>query len=386
VPEERVPAALSIQLRQPGPIPLDLSLRCETGQLLVIAGPSGSGKSTILRCVAGLHRPLTGRIDCCGALWFDSDASVAVPTRQRRVGFVFQSPSLFPHLSALDNVREAVLAGKPLHRPDRDGVARARSLLETVNLAGLEQRLPAQLSGGQQQRVAIARALARDPAVLLLDEPFSALDRVTRDKLHRELAGLRSRLTMPVVMVTHDLDEAALLGDRLALISRGRLIQEGDPQQVLRRPASVEAARLIGVRNLMRGVIASHDRHAATTWLAWDNHRVGIPLAEAFAVGTPCAWSIPEDGILLLPPNRAVRDRETVFAARATAVIALGTQLQLRLQPFDRVGMPMWMTVPRHLAESRGIVEGEMLSLRLRGSLIQLMPPASEPPPRETNG
>ncbi len=367
-------AGLDLRLAQAGPIPLDLALRCEAGQLMVIAGPSGSGKSTILRAIAGLLRPHDGHVHCAGEVWLDTRAAVDLPTRYRRIGFVFQSPALFPHLSALDNVREALIAapGSAASRPTL--VTRAAELLGMVNLAGLEHRLPEQLSGGQQQRVAIARALAREPVVLLLDEPFSALDRVTREKMHRELAGLRRRLSMPIVLVTHDLDEAEMLGDRLALVSKGRLIQQGDPQQVLRRPASVEAARLTGVRNLMRGVITAHDPSQSSTWLDWDGLPVRLPLTEGLTVGASCAWTIPEDGILMRARDRPLREFDTVFEARVSGIIALGAMLQVRLQPFDRAGLPLWMSVPRHLGASHPLREGDRLPLRLRGNLIQLLP------------
>lgn len=235
-------AGLSVQLRATAPIPLDLTLTCAPGELLALVGPSGSGKTTVLRCIAGLHHPTQGRIACDGATWLDTAQRIELPPQQRRVGLVFQGYALFPHMTALGNVAAAlghIAAGQ---RP-----ARAAALLAQVGLEGLEGHRPAGLSGGQQQRVALARALARDPAVLLLDEPFSAVDRPTRRELYRVLASLRERFSIPVVLVTHDLDEAIRLADRMAVLNQGRVLQQGAPNDVAARPVDALVARLLDV-------------------------------------------------------------------------------------------------------------------------------------------
>ncbi|WP_439532729.1 ABC transporter ATP-binding protein [Polymorphobacter sp.] len=227
------PAGLTVTIAQDGPIPLNLSLTCAPGELLALVGPSGAGKTSLLRAVAGLHRPAAGQIHCAGEPWFDSAIGIDRPPHRRRVGLVFQSYALFPHMTALANI-EAALGDTPAaQRRDR-----AHALLALVHLAGLENRRPAELSGGQQQRVALARALARDPQVLLLDEPFSAVDRRTRRALREELASLRATLTIPILLVTHDLDEAAAMADTLAVLYHGRLLQQGPPAEVLATPAS----------------------------------------------------------------------------------------------------------------------------------------------------
>ncbi|HET7135511.1 MAG TPA: ATP-binding cassette domain-containing protein, partial [Casimicrobiaceae bacterium] len=189
---------LAVAVSQQSPIPLEASFDCGPGELLALTGPSGSGKSTLLRCIAGIDRSAHGTIACAGRVWLDSVRGVNLSPQARNVGIVFQHYALFPHLTALGNVIAALG-----HRPRAARAGRARELLASVHLAGLEHRRPAELSGGQQQRVAMARALARDPLALLLDEPFAAVDRVTRQKLYRELAQLRSTLRMPIVLVTH---------------------------------------------------------------------------------------------------------------------------------------------------------------------------------------
>lgn len=224
---------LRVDLKQTGPIPLHAKFSCAPGELLALVGPSGSGKSTILRAIAGLYRPHQGRVSCNGSTWLDTGSRIDTPPHRRSVGFVFQNYALFPHMTALDNVKAALA-----HRPANERIDRARALLRLVHLEGLESRRPAALSGGQQQRVAVARALARDPGVLLLDEPFSAVDRRTRRGLHRELRELRAAVSMPIVLVTHDLDEAADLADLLCVLDRGETLQIGTASEVLAAPAS----------------------------------------------------------------------------------------------------------------------------------------------------
>ena len=224
---------LSVRLVQAGPIPLDVTLRCAPGEVLGVVGPSGAGKTTLLRAIAGLYRPQGGRIAVGEAVWFDGDAGVFSPPHRRRVGLVFQEHALFPHLSALQNV--AIALGDHPRSERRD---RAADLLRRVHLEGLEARRPAALSGGQRQRVAIARALARDPKVLLLDEPFSAVDRRTRAHLHAEILALREGLAIPMLLVTHDVDEVARLADRLCVLDAGQVRMSGPPGEVLKDPAA----------------------------------------------------------------------------------------------------------------------------------------------------
>lgn len=224
---------LSVQIAQAGQIPLNVKLACAPGEVMGVVGPSGAGKTTLLRAIAGLYRAQSGRIAVDGEVWFDSACGRDLPAHRRRVGLVFQEHALFPHLTALQNV--ALAMG---HRPARERNDRAAEMLGRVHLEGLERRKPAALSGGQRQRVAIARALARDPAVLLLDEPFSAVDRRTRARLHAEIAGLRMGLSIPMLLVSHDIDEVVRLADRICVIDAGSVCATGTPEDVLSEPST----------------------------------------------------------------------------------------------------------------------------------------------------
>ncbi len=225
--------SLSIQLQQDGPIALSVNIAVSAGETLALVGPSGAGKTTILKAIAGLYRPSRGRIVSDGQVWLDRDLGTDVPVQARRVGIVFQSYALFPHMTALGNVAEAML-----DYPRSEREARAAALLERVHLDGLGARYPAELSGGQQQRVALARALARDPHVLLLDEPFSAVDQPTRRALHALLAEIRAASAMPIIFVSHDVEDAGRSADRICFLQNGAVIEEGATRAILDDPTS----------------------------------------------------------------------------------------------------------------------------------------------------
>lgn len=219
----------------------DLSLRVAAEETVALVGPSGCGKSTLLRLVAGLERPDAGR------LLLDGRDLAGVPPQRRRIGMVFQDHALFPHL----NVGANVAFGLVERGWSRDARRkRVVELLERVDLPGLEGRRPHELSGGQQQRVALARALAPEPELLLLDEPLSNLDRTLREDLTRELAELLQRLPVRALHVTHDQEEAMALGDRVAVMRAGRLVQVEASERLLERPRDPWTARFLGHRDI----------------------------------------------------------------------------------------------------------------------------------------
>ena len=371
---------LRVTIRQIVPIPLHAELACGRGEVLALVGPSGSGKSTLLRCIAGLHTPLEGRIECDGETWLDTGCGANLSTARRRIGMVFQHYALFPHLSALENVLEGM--DDPTGPESRE---RGRELLRKVHLDGLEMRRPHQLSGGQQQRVAVARALARDPHALLLDEPFSAVDRSTREKLYGELAELRRELKMPVILVTHDLEEAVMLADRVSILSRGNTLQAGPPLEVMERPATVEVARLVGLRNVFEGRVLSHHRDRGSTVVEWNGLRLDVRLQEAFPVGARVAWSLPSAGVLLMPRDRPPDGSlDNIVDGIVGKIVTLGNHVRVPVHVQGANGALLTTTVGRHLAERYALAEGRPLYVRLRGEHIHLMP--TDDGPRDPAG
>jgi molybdate transport system ATP-binding protein len=295
---------LSVVLRQDGPIPLDLSFECDAGDTLVIFGPSGSGKTTALRAIAGLYRPAHATVHAGGQTWTDTAAGVFVPPHRRHVGYVFQDYALFPHLTALGNV-EAALTDRP--RGERR--ARAMACLAQVHLDGKASRHPHELSGGERQRVALARALAREPEVLLLDEPFSAVDRTVRRRLQDEVAALRQSLDVPMVLVTHDLDDVVRLASHVLLLEHGRRVALDTVSALMRRPDLPGLVDVAGPGTIFDAVVRHHHAGRGVVELAFDG---GTIVARGSAPeGATVRARIPARDVMLatsLPDGLSVQN------------------------------------------------------------------------------
>lgn len=225
----------------------DVSLEVPNGELVALLGPSGSGKTTLLRVIAGLETPDAGG----GEIRFHDENVVDTDIGARRVGFVFQHYALFRHMTVFENVAFGLRVRPRKTRPSRDDIrARVHNLLKLVQLGGLAGRYPSQLSGGQRQRVALARALAVEPKVLLLDEPFGALDAKVRQELRRWLRRLHDEVHITSVFVTHDQEEALEVADKIVLMNKGRIEQSGTPEEVFHKPATEFVINFLGNVNL----------------------------------------------------------------------------------------------------------------------------------------
>jgi osmoprotectant transport system ATP-binding protein len=302
----------------------DLSMSIDKGAITVFVGPSGCGKTTSLRMINRMVEPTSGTITVDGR----DVTSVPAAQLRRSMGYVMQSSGLMPHRSVLDNIATV---------PRLNGVSkaasrkRAQELLDVVGLAsGLGRRYPSQLSGGQQQRVGVARALAADPPVLLMDEPFSAVDPVVRDELQKELLRLQRDLAKTIVFVTHDIDEATVLGDRVAVFAGGgKLAQYAAPEEILRAPANDFVASFVGRdRGFRHLAFSPSDRvpiHPVDTVLAGELDQDRGPGADGWqlvvdADHRPLGWSAPGAGAAKVPGGSLFHKGETLRRALDAAL------------------------------------------------------------------
>jgi molybdate transport system ATP-binding protein len=328
-----------------GPFGVSLRVHSGPGEVVALLGPNGAGKSTALQALAGLVPVTAGRVELAGRLLDDPLAGVHVPTEARRVGMVFQDYLLFPHLSALDNVAFGLRARGVARRT---ALRRAGAWLDRMGLPDQAKSRPSALSGGQAQRVALARALATDPALLLLDEPLAALDAGTRLEVR---AGLRRHLADYAgctVLVTHDALDAMVLADRLVVVERGRVVQEGTPTEVARAPRTDYIARLVGL-NLYRGRGAEHAVHVGGTAIT-----VAEPVhGPAFAAFPPSAVALhrsrPEGSARNVWHGRVRHleqhaDTVRVEVEAAVTVLADVTPPAVAELGLD-VGAPVWVAV-----------------------------------------
>lgn len=230
------------------------------GEYLGILGASGSGKSMTFKCIAGIETPDEGKIILNGKVLFDSEKKINLKPQERNVGYLIQNYALFPHMTVEENI------GAGLRCPQKEKYSKVAELMGIFNIKGLEKKYPNQLSGGQQQRVALARALIYNPDVLLLDEPFSALDSYLKDKLQTEILELLKLYKGEVLMVTHDRDEAYRLCEKLAIVDKGRIVMNGHTKEIFEQPGIVAAARLTGCKNISPCRILDSNKILAEEW------------------------------------------------------------------------------------------------------------------------
>jgi molybdate transport system ATP-binding protein len=361
---------LQVALQNTTPMRLDASFECAPGELLALVGPSGSGKTSLLRAVAGLlkSKTLRGRVAVGGQAWFDSERALNLPPQQRHAGFVFQHYALFPHLSALENV---ALAAGPAWEPQRVG-----ALFERLGLAGLERRRPAQLSGGQQQRVALARALAREPKVLLLDEPFSAVDAPARQALHRELASLRQTVSTPMVLVTHDLGEARRLADRVVIVDAGHSLQTGTPAHVFASPRNARVAQLVGIQNHFRGTF--HKQEPGWGRLQWGAAAVELRVLDKNRIpdGATVTWVVAGERIDLLADGDA---QGNILRCKILEQLALGETSLCTLEPERLPGEKLTLNLSTAQLRSLDAAPHGWLRLVIAPEAIHIMPQKDGP-------
>ncbi len=271
-----------------------VSFHVPEGAFYTLLGPSGCGKTTTLRCVAGLERHETGTITVGGVVVSAGRPATFTPPNKRDIGMVFQSYAIWPHMTVFGNVSFPLRAGKERFS-QAELARRVGEALETVQLGGYEKRMATQLSGGQQQRLALARAIIRRPRLLLLDEPLSNLDARLREQMRTELRDLQRRLGITTLYVTHDQSEALSMSDTIAVMSRGKIVQEGPPQEIYQRPATRFVAQFVGTTNFLAGEVLGPGGDGRT--------RLETPAGQIEAICPPGATASGRVTLSIRPEN-----------------------------------------------------------------------------------
>ncbi|MDY0011891.1 MAG: sulfate ABC transporter ATP-binding protein [Rhodocyclaceae bacterium] len=325
----------------------NISLDFPTGQLVALLGPSGCGKTTLLRIIAGLEQADRGQV-----LLEGEDAS-ATHVRERQVGFVFQHYALFRHMTVFDNVAFGLRMKPRAQRPSEAVIrAKVKALLDLVQLGWLADRFPAQLSGGQRQRIALARALAVEPRVLLLDEPFGALDAKVRKELRRWLRKLHDELHITSIFVTHDQEEALEVADRVVLMDHGKVEQVGTPEEVYRHPATPFVYGFLGAVNFFHGRVEGEALRVGEDVLPHQPGDLAVG-AEVVAFARPHELAIITDS--------TVSDG---VAARISRILAFGVTARVELEGSNGAcGQHFEVELTREEVAARGLVEGQAVRL-----------------------
>ncbi len=340
---------------------VELALGREIG---VLFGPSGAGKSLVLRLIAGLERPRQGRVALAGRVLTQTPGGPFLAPRLRRIGLVPQQLALFPHLTVLQNVAYGLRGSGRLEQ--------ARGWMECMRLKGLEERFPAQLSGGQRQRVALARALAPGPELLLLDEPFSALDGPLRRSLRRELKRLQRQAEIPVLYVTHQIEDVSALGSRVFLMIEGRLAGRLSPEELWRSAFQAEAWSVLGWGNLVRGEVS---RRSGQTFLLWPGGR--LELAEESARPGPAAAFVAPQDVKLLYPDLPVDPQlaANVMEGRVLEHLPVGHAHTLYV---EACGLQWHIEFATHSYRGLQLEEGSAVRIAVRPAAVSVLAPAGQ--------
>lgn len=363
-PVEEAHLTIDIELHR-GPFRMHVSFQMHN-EILILFGPSGSGKTTLLNMIAGLVKPDAGEIGYNGNTFFRrhrTGKNINLPARKRHIGYVFQDFALFPHLTALQNVAYSLW---------RQGEANSRAgvLLKRLGIAHLANRYPHELSGGQKQRVAIARALAPNPQLLLLDEPFSALDLSLRERLQNDLYDLQRESGLSVICVTHNIEDAFTLGDKLAVIQDGRLLQIGPVEEVFRRPVNHQVADTMGIQNLFQVRVV--DSGPKGMLFDWDGLFFEAPSQPVKVDEIVTAYIRAEDVRVLYPDtplNKAVSNNQV--AGKIVSRESRSNSYSLRVHLTN--GHEIQVRFPLYSYSSLSLKPGNEVRLSLRRDKLVIL-------------
>ncbi len=355
-----------------GSFHLDISLEL-SNELLVLFGPSGAGKSLTLKMISGLIKPDAGFVTVAEEPVFDSATGVDLPVRLRRTGYLFQEYALFPHMTVEENISYGIGG---LRAPG--AAVRVEELIGIMRLDGLGKRYPSELSGGQKQRAALARTLATQPRVLLLDEPFSALDFSVREKLRADLLNIHRLYPVTTVVVTHDLEEAFMLSERIAVMNEGRIEQFGSREEVFYRPATKNVARFVGTRNIFTGrvTLVSGTEVVIGSVDIGEIHASfhGRSKAAGITVGKEVVFCIRPEEIVIIRKDRTLEHkvRDNVVEGEITSITGRGTTHLLYLKLLTAKGN-LKVELPNHVLVKLALATGDTVRVSLKRESIWII-------------
>jgi len=358
-------AEISVEITKtfPGraPIRARFTYPVEAATVLILFGPSGSGKTTILRSIAGLERPEKGHIRFISRTWLDTAYGIDVPPQERHIGYMAQDYALFPNYTVRGNIAYGL--GE---LSSADTAKRVDDMIDLFQLRGFEETKPSQLSGGQQQRVALARAVAPRPQLLLLDEPLSALDTPTRFQLRGELRSLLGQLALPSIIVTHDWAEALTLGDLMAVVSDGNVLQVGTPQEVFSRPADAQVARVVGVETVVQGHVLEVRDGLATVQVG-EVSLTAVAFTEIGRKAFVCMRS--EDVTLEIGETKGTSARNHLPGI-VTAITSLGALARVTVD----CGFPLVAVITCSALHELGLAVGTSVNAVFKAGSVHLIP------------
>ena len=328
---------------------------------LVLFGPSGSGKTTMLRSIAGLEWPEYGTIRFISRIWLDTASRIRVSPQERQIGYMPQDYALFPAHSVTGNIAYGL---SELSSADR--TKRVEEMIDLFHLHGLETAKPGELSGGQQQRVALARAIAPRPQLLLLDEPLSALDAPTRGQLRSELRSLLKQLALPSIIVTHDWTEALTLGDVIAVMQGGTILQTGSPQDVFSRPANAEVAQIVGVETVVQGQVTSNENGLATVAVNGTTLK-GLGQHLSGAAVYVC---IRSEDVVLEQAGSGMTSARNHLVGTVSEIVPQGVMLRVKIE----CGFPLIAMVTRGALEDLSLAVGSSVTAAMKAGAVHLVP------------
>ena len=341
-----------------------LVLPLDPPHVLILFGPSGSGKTTLLRCLAGLEWPDEGQIQFGSTTWIDAATHIRLSPQARRIGYMPQDYALFPTHTVAGNIAYGLSDLPSAARQER-----VRELISLLQLQGLEQAKPTQLSGGQQQRVALARAIARRPQLLLLDEPLSALDAPTRAKLCGELRALLTQQAIPAIVVTHDWAEALTLGDIIAVMNAGQVLQVGSPQEVFSRPANAEVAKIVGIETVVQGHVVANDSGLATVSV----NGTRLKGLGADVSGSAVYVCIRAEDVLLEQAGSGITSARNHLSGHVTEVVPQGVLVTVTVD----CGFSLRAVITRGAREELGLEIGSIVTAAIKAGAVHLVPRSS---------